>query len=256
MSNKANTSLKILLNDWIAMRQIIHSTGISAHHDQSMLTENDPSLSLLSDEAIFNAFQGPYHELVNSLAKAYALLTKLRAYTVVTQDENLKTHIKQPETLLDKRFNSAVNAAQLDKIQLELDQLAQTLFKEWHDHLGQAQSQILLQLMSDDIALNEYETQMLTTNQTVSDLECDINERQLKMIKRKASHYSFREYVHAQLLICLHSALARQLKPHSSPDLDKQMKRFQAVFKELDQTQKKCVKILDDQVATILKKLT
>lgn len=256
MSNKANTSLKILLNDWIAMRQIIHSTGISAHHAQSMLTENDPSLSLLSDDAIFNAFQGPYHDLVNALAKAYALLTKLRAYTVVTQDENIKTHVKQPESLLDKRFNSAVNAAQLDKIQMELDQLAQTLFKEWQDHLSQAQSQILLQLMSEDIALNEYETQMLMTNQTVSDLERDINERQLKMTKRKASYYSFREYIHAQLLLCLHSALARLLKPHADTDLEKQLRRFQSVFKELDQTQKKCVKTMDDQVAAILKKLT
>lgn len=257
MSNDflAQTTLKILVNDWSKLREIIANITKSKRAAPSPITESDLSLALVSDDAIQDVFEGPYHALLRPLVESYALISKLRAYTVVTQDEALKPHVHAPDTGIPSQYQKTVTAAVLDKLQRELDEVAQRHFSQWQAQQKEWQGQLLMQLTAADIALSDLEIGDLSNIEPLFELKINFQQHSLTLPKGKNQGISMSDYWRAKTLYVMHSALGRQLKPHTQADLDQQLKTFKPLFQQIEKQEATLQQQIKADAEAVIRKL-
>lgn len=257
MSNDflAQTTLKILINDWSKLREIIGNITKSQRAALSPITESDLSLALVSDDAITDVFAGPFHGLIRPLCEGYALISKLRTYTVISQDDAIKPHVHDTSLDIPAAYQKAVTAAVLDKIQRELDGLAQQQYAIWQEHVKQWQEQILMQLLADGLALSDLEIADLMACEPLFELKHTYQQLNMNFPRTKHDTVSMSDYLRAKTLLVMHNSLGRQLKPHTEAELTKHLKAFKNLFKEIDQQEIKLNQQVKQETEAVIRKL-
>lgn len=248
------TTLKILINEWPALREIMAEITTTRKQRQ-VQNPNDTLFVLLTDEQVHNAFFGPYHGLVQTLAEAYVLISKLRTHLTISQDENIKGFIKSTQIDLPESIKTDINAASLDKLQYQLDKIAREHFAQWQEQEINWRQQVIMQLTMNEVNLSDLEINELTQPETLSEVLNLFTDLNLEPPKLKTDYYTFSDFLHCKAIICIHSALSRQHKPHSMEEIEKPLKRLKNDFKQINNEQNELLKAVKRDTDGIIKEL-
>lgn len=234
------TTLSILFNDWIALREIMAKITLTRKQSQNA-TKKDTSFSLLTETQIHDGFYGPYHALIRAFSQAYALISKLRTHLTITQDENIKALLKTSDLNLPKAVKTEINAATLDKLQRKIDELVKEHFKKWEEQIIRWREQLIMQLTMHEIALSDFEIEDLSQPETLSEMLERFIELKLTPPKIKGDAYSFSDFLRCKAILVIHSAFNRQHESRSIEEIQKITKLFKNDFKQMDVEQEQLI---------------
>lgn len=226
-----SSTAKMLINDWTALREIVGQVTLTrkAQH------QPQDSSSLLTDINLQDATQGPLSKWLKVLSAKYALLTRIKTQNVITNDDALKPHILDRGMDIPTLNNPDINAAAVEKLQLQLDELARKQFSEWQTKIKEWQEMLVMQLMMHEVQLSELEIETFSYFETISELLEQFSEFKLEPPKFKGEYYNFSDYFKLKIILGAHSAWNRQHQAHNADAIDKLLKEFKSDLKDLSQ---------------------
>lgn len=237
------STIKAIINDWITLREILGQITTTLKDKKVKNSKDlDNLMQPLSDTQLTDALNGPYHQYLAKLVHKYSEIGKLRLNNVINQDDNIKPHIHDREVKLPENVNREISSAALDKLQRQLDELAKTQLQQWQDLIQNWQEQLLMQLTMNDITLSEIEIEELSQQEVLSELQNRFNDLNITLPRKKHERYNFSDYLRLQVMLCLHSCLSRQHKPHDDGELQKIIKKFRGDFKQITQQENELLK--------------
>ncbi len=247
------TSSKILINDWPAMREIIAKTASTLKQKQETdVSSIDNLMSLVTDVQLNDATDGPYHTFINKLLWGYSIISKLRLRIIITSDDNLKPHIRDNTVDLPENIKKDVNAASLDKMQRQLDELAKTQFQQWQELVTSWEQQLVMQLTMNDVNLSELEIEQISKQETLSEILNLFNDLHLEPPRVKGDRIYFSDYLKLKTMLCIHSAFSRQHKPHAMIDIQKSLKLLKNDFKQVSQQEKELIETQHQEIDNLV----
>ncbi|OGT48049.1 MAG: hypothetical protein A3F17_00370 [Gammaproteobacteria bacterium RIFCSPHIGHO2_12_FULL_41_15] len=251
------TTLQVLFNDWLALHEIMAEITQTRKQKQLQYQAENPisPFTLLTATQIHDGFYGPYHGFIRSFGHAYALISKLRTHLTTTQDENIKTHIKDSDLNLPERIKIDTNAAALDKLQRTLDDLARKHFPQWQECVIRWREQLIMQLTLHDITLSDLEIEDLSHPETLSEMLDRFTELKLTPPKVKGDAYTFSDFFRCKAILSIHSAYHRQHKSYEMEEILKIVNKFKNDFKQIDKEQKQLLDATEKDIEAILQPL-
>lgn len=245
---------KALINDWLALRDIIAKISCTQKEAQEKVNEKPTwLLEVLDDTRINDAFHGPFHPLIAELVAGYIVISKIRARLVITQDDNLKPHVQNADFDLPQDLTKDINAAALDKKQRALDEAARHAWQQWQELIGSWQQNLLMQIGMNEVSLSDAEISEMQQIEPLSELMDRFTELKLELPKMKKPHYQFADYFHLKLVLCIHSALSRQHVVSVDEEIAKVLKKLKPELKKITQQEGELVQQQKTDIETLMR---
>lgn len=219
------TDQRVLLSDWPPLAELIlkHSTPLKAGGYQPDAASKN---SVLSERAIFDAYQGPYHAFFKQIITAYAELARLRMALHIHNDDNLKENLTRPEAAAWPIEEKKIKDLSMDTLNVCRDALESCLIdhsQQWEGQLFLWQMQITGGLREAGLDINSHENNEFSAPEPLSELL----ERfmGLRITPPKFTEpLGFAQYFKLKAHLLVVSTLSRQHLPHESKDIEKFMK--------------------------------
>jgi len=223
------TSAQLIINEWLGLREVLSQITTPIQDKQNDVPH------LLSETQISDGFHGPFHPMISQIFSLYATIGKMKVRQIIIQDDNIKPHIRELNTNLSDDINLDLNVAALDKTLKQLDSLAKKQLQEWQENIDHWQQQLVMQLTFGGINLSELEIKELSQLDPLYVLVNRFTHLHLELPKTNSEHYTFAEYFKLKAILCVHSALSRQFKPHGMPEIEKILKNIKTEFDDIEE---------------------
>lgn len=229
------THAKLSLSQWQVLADIIKQHSKRENPNETEVATEPSEEQTLSITQINDAVDGPFQAFFNDKISAYARLAQLQFACNLETDDLLKDNI-HPNTK-PQQFSSR-ELAQFDTekiaaLQKQLDALCTDHYTQWQQHAQEWIELTLQQLNRIKLELSTLETTELQAVEPISELLERYVALNLDKPKVKKADMSFRQYLTLKADLAIHSALARQHKPHQQKDIDQYLKQLQKTLNNI-----------------------
>lgn len=241
------TDQRVLLSDWPPLAKLItkHSTPLKA----GGYNPEAQTAQVLSELAIFDAYQGPYHHLFKQIISAYSTLARVRMAIQINNDDNLKENLTYPDTTwpINEKAISDLTIDNINRCRDELEDCLSDHNQQWEGQLFLWQMQITGALRDAGIDINSYENDEFSAPEPLSELL----ERFVSLNVTPPTFtepLGFAQYFKLKAFLLIMGSLSRQHLPHEPKDIDNYMK---AIKKQLQAIEKESKQISDTHETAI-----
>lgn len=220
------TDQRVLLSDWPPLARLLekHSAPLKAGGYQG---NEEGRAEVLSEKAIYDAYQGPYHFLFEQIINAYVELARLRMAIHINHDDNLTENLTHPDTTWPINKNRIKNLS-MDDINHCRDELETCLNdhnQQWEGQLFLWQMQITSALRDAGLDINNYENEEFSVPEPLSELLERFTSLNITP-PVFTEPLGFAQYFKLKAYLMILGALSRQHLPHETKDIEKFMKEL------------------------------
>lgn len=240
-----STHTKLLLGDWSIPTSILREETARLkdiiHSEES---KPDPLIaSLITDQQIDDALNGPFQHFFKAHLHAYATIAKIESALTITKEEFFKEGEQTTDTIygLSTSLLGKIELSTLKQLREKCDALTKQHHADWKSHIQQWRESLLAEFKKNNFLLSNLETQDFAVNETISELHDRFLNLKLALPKLSKSTFDFQQYFTLKSALMIQSALARMQQPHTEKEIDVQLKNLQSIFKSISKTEKELV---------------
>lgn len=249
------TDQRVLLSDWPPLAELIlkHSTPLKVGGYQS---DTSPKHTVLSERAIFDAYQGPYHALFKPIIDAYAQLARIRMSLHINSDDNLKENLTRSDTTwaIDQKKLKDLSMDVINSCRDTLESRLTDHNQQWEGQLFLWQMQVTGALREAGLDINSHEGDEFSAPEPLSELL----ERFMSLAitpPKFTEPLGFAQYFKLKAYLLVVNALSRQHLPHDTKDIEKFMKALKkplaTIEKESQAIATQQQQAIDDVIAMV-----
>lgn len=241
------TDTKILINEW----QTLHDKIVENAQLVKIKKTEEASSSLLSEQQLNDALNGPLQYFFKQKLKAYATISKVRLLLTTTQDDIFKNNPHDKVSLKDLE---KINTAELDKMQQTLNELTKAHYQQWQEKRKSWDQQLTLAMTANNISLSEIEIKELKDKEPLSELMDRFIDLNIKM--PSIEKMDFEQYLRLKVYLTIRNSLSRQQEPHDDEAITKLVKKLNREFNQIHQEEKQLIKTQRAETEDIIKSLS
>ena len=249
-----NTYAKTLISDWPIMANLIEQK--TAWLKESLQPNNKITSSLstmLSDQNISDAYNGPFQNFFKPCLSAYAHIATLETAIHISKEEFFKeAEFEVDSTLgIPEKLLAQTELSTLKEVRTKLDTVVTENSLQWDSVIQGWTEKLLQEMKKNNLLLSEPEIQEFSTHQPVSELDDRFINMKIAAPKLPKDTFNFQQYFILKIVLAAHSALSRTQQPHTEKEIEQVIKIMQTPLqtialaeKEMTQDQQKTIQEL------------
>ncbi len=243
-----STCAKLALSDWPVLARLI--THYSTPIQKTNAALESTKVSVLSDNQINEAFQGPFGTFLKDKVMDFASLAKVKSKHITSQQEMFKRDIVE-DPKADVNGLTAIVASQisiptLDSIFSQLEHLTHEHNEQWIEANKYWKNGLTQYFSQSNMPLAEIELEDFMTDVSATELLKQFTELKLNPPKTKLGCNTFGSYLKLKSSLAVYSSLSRRLQAHTENDVTQFLKSLVNYFSDIEKYEKQ---MLDNQHA-------
>ena len=249
---------KNLLADWNVIADLIKLRGMWVKETLETTDTPNPENSLLSDQKINDALNGPYQKFFKTHLAAYAKIAKLETAITLAKEDYFKESehtadltLGLPTFLIERNDFST-----LKNLRDQLNTLVKEHYTQWDAKDEEWKALIIAELKVIDLQVADSELKDLTVNQPLSELNDRFINLKLNLPKLPKSAFDCHQYWMLKAAIAIQSSLGRMHLPNNDKEIDEKLKLLRPAFKKIADAENALSKTQNAAIQKLLTPIT
>lgn len=234
---------KMLLQDWENLTHLIQqqtrriSETVQAHQPEKTFQK-----TILTDQQINDAWNGPFQQFYQLHVAAYAAILRVETALTLTKDELFKEQesvenntFQVPQKILNK-----IELSDLKQMRATLNALFETHQQEWQTQID-VWTALLLKQLEENPTLSDLEIIALQAHEPVSELYERFVDLKIEFPDLSKLSFNIAQYLTLKATLAIQSALARLHMPNDSSHVHAVAKTLQDALKSIQKTEKELI---------------